>query len=209
MINANPLFVLLALSLLACNQPTKNHTLKNNTSVKNNPVKNNEVQHLKPVVNLRRFMDSLHIKPGQIRLLVDKSDRKLSVFNKQQLIKEYPVVLGMEGNDDKLMQGDRKTPEGVFHIVSKYQHKKWSRFMLLNYPTAESWKKHRQAKKDGLIPQNADIGNAIGIHGVPENDNSIIDDGIQWTLGCVSLKNTDVNELYDCISEKTEILIRK
>ena len=154
-------------------------------------------------------MDSLHLKEGHINLVVDKSDRKLSVYHKQTLLKAYPVVLGLEGNEDKLMQGDRKTPEGVFHISSKYNHAKWSRFMLLNYPTAESWKKHRQAKKEGLIPQNADIGNAIGIHGVPEDDNSLIDEGVQWTLGCVSLKNKDVNELYACINEKTAILIRK
>lgn len=201
-------FFLAITMLCACHSAPENKTAKNNPPHKTQPqVSNNQKSNA--VLNLRRYMDSLHLKEGHINLVVDKSDRKLSVYHKQTLLKAYPVVLGLEGNEDKLMQGDRKTPEGVFHISSKYNHAKWSRFMLLNYPTAESWKKHRQAKKEGLIPQNADIGNAIGIHGVPEDDNSLIDEGIQWTLGCVSLKNRDVNELYACINENTAILIRK
>ncbi len=201
--------IFLALSILcACHSAPNNKNTEKKQPQKARPLANVN-QKPNAVVDLRRHMDSLRLKEGQINIVIDKSDRKLSVYFKQILLKEYPVVLGLEGNDDKLMQGDRKTPEGVFHISSKYNHAKWSRFMLLNYPTAESWIKHRQAKKEGLIPQNADIGNAIGIHGVPEDNNSLIDEGIQWTLGCVSLKNKDVNELYACINEKTIILIRK
>lgn len=33
----------------------------------------------------------------------------------------------------------------------------------LDYPTADSWKKHNQAKKEGLIPSNAKIGGDIKI----------------------------------------------
>jgi murein L,D-transpeptidase YafK len=194
--------------LCSCHSEPPKEAIKNK-SQKNAKPREIKIQDSALVINLGSYMHRLNLKCSQIRLVVDKSDRKLRVYHKQQIIKEYPVVLGLEGNDDKLMQGDRKTPEGTFHISSKYKHAKWSRFMLLNYPTSESWKKHNKAKKEGLIPQNADIGNAIGIHGVPDNDDSLIDEGVQWTLGCVSLKNKDVNELYACINEQTEIIIKK
>jgi len=200
--------IIIALTILfSCHSEPQKKAVKKN--MPKNPDPRERQIEKSATVYLLRYMDSLHLNGSHIQIVVDKSDRKLRVFQKQQFVKEYPVVLGLEGNDDKLMQGDRKTPEGTFHISSKYKHAKWSRFMLLNYPTAESWKKHTQAKKDGLIPQNADIGNAIGIHGVPDNDDSLIDEGVQWTLGCISLKNRDVNELYACISEQTPILIKK
>ena len=31
----------------------------------------------------------------------------------------YPVVFGSKSLDDKMMEGDRSTPEGTYHIASK------------------------------------------------------------------------------------------
>jgi lipoprotein-anchoring transpeptidase ErfK/SrfK len=94
-------------------------------------------------------------------------------------------------------------------MISKYIHKSWSKFIWLNYPTVESWKKHNQARSEKIIPANAGIGGEIGIHGVPNNMNNLIDLKYNWTLGCISLKNKDVDEIYPYISKTTKITIRK
>jgi lipoprotein-anchoring transpeptidase ErfK/SrfK len=60
-----------------------------------------------------------------------------------------------------------------------------------------------------LIPQDAKIGGEIGIHGVPEGFDKLIDLKFNWTLGCVSLKNKDVDDIYPYITEHTEIIIQK
>jgi len=145
----------------------------------------------------------------KIKILIDKSDYILQIFASDTLVKTYSVVFGGNPLDDKLMQGDNCTPEGTFYINSKYPHKSWTKFIWLNYPTAASWKKHKQAKLEGKIPQNAKIGGEIGIHGVPEGSDFAIDKRINWTLGCISLKNKDVNEIYPFIDKKTEIKIQK
>lgn len=145
----------------------------------------------------------------KIKILVDKSDYTLKVFASDTLVKTYSVVFGGNPVDDKLMQGDQCTPEGTFYINSKYPHQSWTKFIWLNYPTADSWKKHNQAKTEGKIPQNAKIGGEIGIHGVPEGKDFAIDKRINWTLGCISLKNNDVNEIYPFIDKKTEIKVQK
>lgn len=159
--------------------------------------------------SLAKLIDSLKISVKDIYILIDKSDYTLSVIAADQRIKDYPVVFGPNPTDDKRMEGDKCTPEGTFHIVSKYPHKSWNKFLWLNYPTSESWAKHRKAKQEGSIPSDAKIGGEIGIHGVPAGMDALIDAGRNWTLGCISLKNKDVDEIYPYITEQTDIIIRK
>lgn len=87
--------------------------------------------------------------------------------------------------------------------------KSWSKFIWINYPTEDSWKKHNNAKEVGNIPSDAKIGGEIGIHGVPHGMDEYINLKYNWTLGCISLKNKDVNEIYPYIQEQTKIEIRK
>jgi len=158
---------------------------------------------------LARLVDSLKIQESNISLLIDKSDYKLSILSDASIIKEYPVVFGGNPTDDKQMQGDQCTPEGIFYMVSKYPHQSWTKFIWINYPTEESWKKHNKAKQDGEIPADAKIGGEIGIHGVPSGMDQYINLQYNWTLGCISLKNRDVNEIFPYIKEQTKIEIRK
>lgn len=145
----------------------------------------------------------------KISILIVKSDYQLHVYSADTIVKTYPVVLGGNPSDDKLRQGDQCTPEGTFKMRSKYPHKSWSKFIWINYPTQDSWRKHKQAKADGIISKDAKIGGEIGIHGVPKNTDYMIEKGMNWTLGCISLTNADINELYPFITDKTIITIQK
>lgn len=165
--------------------------------------------YLNYTIPINKLLDSLNFEQEDLWVIIDKSDYKLSILADTAIIKEYPVVFGGNPVDDKLMQGDECTPEGVFYIVSKYPHKSWEKFIWINYPTDDSWSKHSKAKEEGLIPENAKIGGEIGIHGVPNNMNSLIDMKQNWTLGCISLKNKDIDEIYPFINEKTRIEICK
>jgi len=141
-------------------------------------------------------------------VVIDKSDYELSVFDNDGWLVTYPVVFGNNDLSDKLMEGDRKTPEGSFRIISKRVHEKWDRFMMLDYPTAESYAKFNQRKAQGIIPSNARIGGAIGIHGTWPHEGYAIDQYQNWTQGCISMKNEDVEELFSMIPVGTKITIR-
>ena len=158
---------------------------------------------------LQRQLIHFNIDKSKISVLIDKSDFRLYVRYNEIVLKEYPVVFGKNTTDDKLMQGDNCTPEGKFNIISKYPHKEWSKFIWINYPNDKSWKKHNAAKKEGRIPRNAQIGGEVGIHGVPKGMDFLIDAKFNWTLGCISLKNKDVDEIYPFITKNTLIEIRK
>ncbi len=152
-----------------------------------------------PSIPLARLVDSLGISKSTIHFKVDKSERRFDVVAGNVVLKAYPCVLGEVPEGDKMMQGDRRTPEGVFGIRSKRTHDKWHAFVWVDYPNAESRKRFAQRKRDGLIPANADIGGEIGIHGVPEGKDHWIDAGVDWTWGCIALKNSDVDEIYPYI----------
>ncbi len=148
--------------------------------------------------SLIELCDSFNI--NYVNILIDKGDYTLAVLYDTLKLKEYPVVFGSNPVDDKRMQGDNCTPEGVFKVRSKYPHKSWSKFIWIDYPNNKSWEKFNKLKRDHEIPGNAKIGGEIGIHGVPAGGNGLIDARINWTLGCISLKNKDVDEIYPYIS---------
>ncbi len=144
-----------------------------------------------------------------IRIVIDKSDYELHVYDSKGWYATYPVVFGNDPMKDKKMEGDRCTPEGNFKIINKRPHDKWSRFLALDYPTPADLEKFNQRKQRGEIPKNAKPGGAIGIHGTWPNDDMVVDRYKNWTLGCISLKNGDVQELYKYITVGTPVHIKK
>ena len=146
---------------------------------------------------------------GTISIIIDKSDYELSVYDDKGWYATYPVVFGNNSLEDKKMEGDNNTPEGSFKITSKRVHEKWQRFMAIDYPTKESWDKFKARKQRGEIPANASIGGAIGIHGTWDHEDFVVDRFKNWTMGCISMKKSDVLEVYGFTPIGTKVTIRK
>jgi murein L,D-transpeptidase YafK len=173
----------------------------------NTPAKKEAVSF--PSYKVTKARKTMSAPSGPMRIVIDKSDYELHVYDAKGWYATYPVVFGNDPMKDKLVEGDRCTPEGSFKILSKKLHNKWSRFMLLDYPTQETLVKFNQKKQRGEIPKNASPGGGVGIHGVWPHEDFIIDRYKNWTLGCISLKNSDVQELYSYIPTGTPVLIKK
>ena len=120
----------------------------------------------------------------------------------------YPVVFGNKDMGDKMMQGDKRTPEGLFHIINKRRHEKWNCFMLIDYPNQESYQKFNQRKASGIIPSDAKIGGEIGLHGTWPHEEYAIDQYQNWTEGCISTKNIYIQEIFSLLPVGTEVEIR-
>ena len=146
---------------------------------------------------------------GSIYIIVDKSDYELSVYDDKGWYATYPVVFGNNSLSDKKMEGDKNTPEGNFRIISKRVHEKWCRFMAIDYPTAESREKFMRRKQKGEIPSTARIGGSIGIHGTWPNDDFVVDRYKNWTEGCISMKKSDVKEVFAFTHSVSRVTIKK
>ena len=140
-------------------------------------------------------------------IVVHKLSRKLTFYQGLTPLKTYSVVLGNDPYNDKLCQGDTCTPEGVYHIRAKYPHSRWDYFMWLDYPNNQDWLKFSRAKQAGRLPPDADIGGQVGIHGTEDPTRNL--SGVNWTHGCVSLMNKDLEEIYPLVNDKTLVVIEK
>lgn len=146
---------------------------------------------------------------GAFYIVIDKSDYELNVYDDEGWLVAYPAVFGNKDQGDKLMEGDRRTPNGTFRIVSKRVHEKWDRFMMLDYPTKENVEKFNQRKAQGVIPASARIGGAIGIHGTWPREDFAVDYYQNWTQGCISLKNAHIEQVFSMLPVGTKVTIRQ
>lgn len=148
-------------------------------------------------------------------IIVEKTTRKLVLYRYGAPLRTYPVVLGRSPGR-KLFEGDRRTPSGLYEITAMRSHAKYHRFMQISYPNADDRANYRTALASGRLPYGADapspralvaagLGGLVGIHGTDKDDMNRL--GINWTFGCVSLRNRDVDELYSLVHRGTMVVI--
>jgi murein L,D-transpeptidase YafK len=143
-------------------------------------------------------------------IVVDKKARKLVLYRRGEAVKSYAVVLGRNAGR-KAVEGDRRTPSGVYRITTKRVHSRYDRFLAINYPNDGDVEQYRVAR--GGAPTRAVLGQSsvrglggmIGIHGSDNEELNRL--GVDWTFGCVSLANRDIEEIYQEVEEGTLVLI--
>jgi murein L,D-transpeptidase YafK len=142
-------------------------------------------------------------------VVVRKSCRTLDVYRYGQRIRSFPAVFGLNGLGRKLFAGDLRTPIGLYSIVDKHPHKRWGHFLLLDYPNLEDRRRYWTALEEGDIPRAgksyASIGGAVGIHGTDKP--SLNARNVDWTWGCISIPNQDIDDLTGLVPVGTLVLI--
>lgn|GEM_PF-5707281 len=143
-------------------------------------------------------------------VIIDKGCQTLSIYNYGKRVRTFPIVLGRQPGR-KLYQGDRRTPNGLYTIIDVDPHPRWRRFMLLDYPSEEDYRRYQQALSTGTIPDRENggpgLGGAVGIHG---SDREAFNRAkINWTLGCVSLLNSDLEAFEQMVSLGTLVYIHE
>lgn len=142
-------------------------------------------------------------------VVVRKRCRVVDLYRQGQRVRSYPAVFGLANSGHKLHEGDLRTPRGLYMIVDKRPHRRWAHFLLLDYPNARDRERYWQALEAGELPREGDgwigIGGQVGIHGSdkPELNGRNVD----WTLGCISLRNEDVEDLAALVPVGTLVLI--
>jgi len=141
-------------------------------------------------------------------IIIDKSDYELKVYDDEGWYATYPIVFGSKDLGDKWREGDKKTPDGHFKVIQKKIHPKWSFELLLDYPNQESMQRFNARKQKGLLPKNAKIGNGIAIHATRPEEEWTVDNFYNWTDGCVSVKYTEMKDLFSFIPVGTPVTIQ-
>ncbi|UKJ08530.1 L,D-transpeptidase family protein [Solitalea lacus] len=103
---------------------------------------------------------------------------------------------------DKQVEGDKKTPEGLYTINDKNSNSGYYKNLGISYPNQQDIV---EAKKLGKSP-----GGEVKIHGLKNGMGFIhkFQRWVDWTMGCVAVTNEEMEELYSHTPIGTTIEIR-
>lgn len=135
-------------------------------------------------------------------LVLDKSDRQLTLFYRGEVVQTYGVALGKNPVGDKVRRGDGRTPEGLYYIQGRNPQSKFHLSLRISYPDAS----HRlNAAKRGVSP-----GGDIMIHGLPKAFATVgaLHRQQDWTEGCVAVTNEEIEEIWRAVPNGARILIK-
>lgn len=135
---------------------------------------------------------------------VDKSDRKLRLIKDGKVIREYRVALGKEPVGHKFREGDQRTPEGKYMLNWRNPRSQFYKSIHVSYPSVDD---RLRAQEAGYDP-----GGMIMIHGRPNYIKSAAVqaeyDRIDWTNGCIAVKNHEMDEIWQAVKDGTPIHIQ-
>lgn len=137
---------------------------------------------------------------------VYKSERKITLLHREQMIRSYTMRLGFAPIGHKVQEGDGKTPEGQYILDWRNPNSAFYKSLHVSYPNQQD-----QAKAQQL---GVSAGGDIMIHGsattaqveklpklmqyLPRND---------WTWGCMAVRNVDMDEIWTLVDNGTLITI--
>jgi murein L,D-transpeptidase YafK len=135
-------------------------------------------------------------------IVVYKSKRQLLVYSNKQLVKTYKIALGRQAVGSKEFEGDKKTPEGIYYIDAKNPNSGYYKNLGISYPNKDDIE---NAKKLGKP-----TGGDIKIHGLRNKTGFIgkFHRWFDWTLGCIAVTNSEMEELYQAVKIGTRIEIK-
>ena len=138
------------------------------------------------------------------KVIVKKSTRMLYLSSNGEIFKKYHITLGRVPVGDKEVEGDMKTPEGVYSLDYRQLSNDYYKSLHVSYPNASD-KAHAKT-----LGQSA--GGMIMIHGTPPSwslspygdwMNVLID----WTEGCIAMANDDMDEVWEQTTNGTVVMI--
>ena len=128
-------------------------------------------------------------------IVVVKRYRHMYVFNNKKLLKVYKICLGTSPTGHKHFQGDRKTPEGLYHINDKNAYSMAHKSLGISYPNEDDRKYARKAGKP--------TGGDVKIHGTLNGEEASEEEWAKsdWTWGCIAIRNKEIDRSEEHTSE--------
>ncbi|MCA8867305.1 MAG: L,D-transpeptidase family protein [Rhodobacteraceae bacterium] len=133
--------------------------------------------------------------PEVTRVVVMKSSRQMHLLHGNEVLASYKIDLGFAPDGPKQIEGDGKTPEGSYFIDRRNPNSEFHLSLGINYPNKQDIE---NAQKMGKSP-----GGDIFIHGGPKRfrDRNKPD----WTFGCISVSNREIEQIYAMVQDGTQV----
>ncbi|QKF73890.1 peptidoglycan peptidase 2 [Aliarcobacter faecis] len=157
-------------------------------------------KNLRDVNFWKKYLEKRNVEYGYYEynkyvILAEKENKELSIFENLEddykLISKEKMIIG-ENSGDKLLEGDKKTPEGSYDLLQKKTglDQFYGPFALVtSYPNSFDQSLNKK-------------GHGIWIHGMPLNG-----DRESFTQGCLAIDNERLKSLDSNINLKKTVLI--
>ncbi|ETX29621.1 L,D-transpeptidase family protein [Roseivivax isoporae] len=136
--------------------------------------------------------------PEVTQVIVQKGERRIHMMHHGRVLKTYPIRLGFAPVGDKQVEGDGKTPEGLYFIDRRNPNSNFHLSLGISYPNEQDI---AEALAMGRSP-----GGDIFIHGGPRKGSSA-DGRTDWTWGCIALTDRQIERVYAMVKDGTPIYI--
>ena len=129
------------------------------------------------------------------RILVEKSARRLTLFQNGRALKTYCMALGRAPIGAKEYEGDQRTPEGIYSIDFHKPDSDYHLALHVSYP--------EQRDVDRAAAQGLSAGSDIMIHGLPNGRGWIgrFHRRSDWTAGCMAVTDFEIEEIYRAVPD--------
>ena len=136
------------------------------------------------------------------RILVEKSARRLTLFQNGRALKSYCVALGRAPIGAKEYEGDQRTPEGIYSIDFHKPDSDYHLALHISYP--------EQRDIDHAAIQDVSAGSDIMIHGLPNGRGWIgrFHRRNDWTAGCIAVADFEIEEIYRAVPDGIPVELR-
>ncbi|UWQ43990.1 L,D-transpeptidase family protein (plasmid) [Leisingera aquaemixtae] len=136
--------------------------------------------------------------PEVTRLRLYKSERLLVLDGAEGVLRTYPVGLGFAPEGHKQFEGDGRTPEGAYLIDRRNPDSLFHLSIGISYPN--------EADIAFAAAQDKSPGGDIFIHGGPRRGIDPMNKR-DWTAGCISVSDRQIEEVYAMVRDGTPIEI--
>jgi L,D-transpeptidase-like protein len=136
------------------------------------------------------------------RIVVRKSERRLYLMRRGEVLRSYRVALGLQPAGPKERAGDFRTPEGRYLLTRRNARSDYFLSIQVSYPNDEDVRRARH--------QHVDPGGSIMLHGLPNNLRHPPEyyASADWTDGCIAMSDSDMVELWMMTQDNTPIDIQ-
>ncbi|MBN9886058.1 L,D-transpeptidase family protein [Salipiger abyssi] len=134
--------------------------------------------------------------PEVTQIVVQKSQRRMFLLHNQEVLKAYDIGLGFAPEGHKQIEGDGRTPEGMYFIDRRNPNSNYHLSIGISYPNPAD---RAFAETLGKSP-----GGDIFIHGRPWKDRK---GGRDWTAGCIAVTDREMEDIYAMVRNGTPIVI--
>ena len=137
--------------------------------------------------------------PPVTQIVVNKGARQMFLLSGSSVLKSYRFGLGWAPVGDKFFEGDGRTPEGNYFIDRRNPNSEYHLSLGVSYPDPTD------------VAAAATVGRSAGsdifIHGRGREGRAKVGSKWDWTAGCITVSDSEMEDIYAMVREGTPIQI--